>query len=388
MLIEIRGVGFVNKGAELMLYAILEQLSHRYPHAKFCMTPSKSQPFYQKRARLGLYQKVSYIKAGFDFGDKLISLISKKRRSMYGLVRDKEVSVVLDAAGFAHGDQWGVRNTQKLLQLSKRWKKNGTIVVLLPQAFGPFENEEVASLMQKLVKNCDLIFSREKLSHQYLSKLSPNANIIQRPDFTNLVQPKKAENFDFTNNNFCIIPNYKMVSKSWKKENSNNYISTIAKAIIHLKKRGKKPFILIHEGRKDLELAKEIEKHAGTIAIHQEQDPLVVKGIIAQCDGAIGSRFHSLVSALSQGVPTLGTSWSHKYEMLFEEYDFKEGIINLSSENENISQKLDFIIDNAEILHQKLIKASDLLKQESNQMWQEVFQLIDKINDHKEHRET
>ena len=57
MIIEIRGVGFVNKGAELMLRAILDQVGGRYPDVKFVMSPSLNGAPYIKIAQLGIYQK-------------------------------------------------------------------------------------------------------------------------------------------------------------------------------------------------------------------------------------------------------------------------------------------------------------------------------------------
>lgn len=377
MLVEIRGVGFVNKGAELMLHAILQKMQERYPQARFTMAPSANVSPFIKRAKLGLYQKVTYQKYGIEFGN-IAKLITKKRRDMYGLVLEDEVDVVLDAAGFAHGDQWGVKNTKKLNFLVKKYKSNGTKVILLPQAFGPFTDKDIKENMSELAANVDLIFSREKMSHDYLTSIvEDDSNIYNMPDFTNLVEGIKPDNFDFKEHNFCIIPNYKMESKSWK-NGSGDYVEFISKCINYLKKNEKKPFILVHEGKKDMALAQKVSQRVGGIPVLLEEDPLKVKGIIGSCDGVIGSRFHSLVSSLSQGVPTLGTSWSHKYQMLFEDYDFKDGILQLDSTDKEIENKIDILInqESKKALVKKLQTKSKELKKLSNEMWERVFSII------------
>lgn len=376
MTIEIRGVGFVNKGAELMLHAILQKIRSRYPKVKFVMAPSANVSPYIKRAEQGLYQKVTYEKAGIDIGDLIVSLIPKKRREMYGLVRTKEIDIVLDAAGFAHGDQWGVKNTNKLLKLAKKYKKNNTQLILLPQAFGPFENQDVSSKMSELASLCDLVFTREELSYKYLKSIVQDESMVYNmPDFTNLVTPKEVENFDFQTYDFCIIPNYKMVSKNWNESESDSYLDVITTAINYLRKQGKTPFILVHEGKKDMSLAQEISKRVNGIEIFKEEDPLKVKGILNGVSGVIGSRFHSLVSALSQATPALGTSWSHKYQMLFKDYGFEEGILGLDSNKEQIESKIDMIInqESQKQLIAQLEAHSKKLKNQSEQMWKIVF---------------
>ncbi|WP_164968941.1 polysaccharide pyruvyl transferase family protein [Arcobacter sp. CECT 8989] len=379
MLIEIRGVGFVNKGAELMLHAILEKIKSRFPKARFVMAPSLNVSPYEKRAELSLYQKVTYEKLGLDLGDFFVSLVPKKRRKMYGLVRQKEVDIVLDAAGFAHGDQWGVKNTKKLFKFSQKLKRNNAKLILLPQAFGPFEKREIKETMKELLRNCDLVFAREEVSFNYLTSFTSQKNIFNMPDFTNLVKAKEVEDFDFEKNDFCIIPNYKMVSKSWINSSDNNYIKLISESIKYLREKGKNPFILVHEGKKDFVLAEEIANKVGGINIFKEEDPLKVKGIIKQSHGVIGSRFHSLVSSLSQATPALGTSWSHKYQMLFKDYDFEEGILTLDSSVDDIRRKVDILIDenSKEKLVLKLENKSKYLKELSNQMWEKVFKEIE-----------
>ncbi len=47
------------------------------------------------------------------------------------------------------------------------------------------------------------------------------------------------------------------------------------------------------------------------------QDAPAVKGIIGLCDFFIGSRMHACIAALSQGIPTVGVSYSRKFAGVF-----------------------------------------------------------------------
>jgi hypothetical protein len=140
MIIEIRNAGFVNKGAELMLRAIMARIKSAYPDAILTMAPSYaggSQPF-RKLVDHGFYPKASLFRYGLQFGD-FAKLAPAKLREMYGLVLDRDVDVVIDAAGFSYSDQWGDRNSLELAHSAQRWRKNGTKVILMPQASGLFQ---------------------------------------------------------------------------------------------------------------------------------------------------------------------------------------------------------------------------------------------------------
>ena len=62
MIIEIKGVEFNNKGAELMLLSIIAALDERVIDYELVLSPGHLLP-YLKRAKLGAYQKF-----GFKFG--------------------------------------------------------------------------------------------------------------------------------------------------------------------------------------------------------------------------------------------------------------------------------------------------------------------------------
>jgi polysaccharide pyruvyl transferase WcaK-like protein len=376
MMIEIRKAGFNNKGAELMLYAILEKLKEEFPDAKYCMAPIlKSQP-YNKRIKLDFYQKFHISKKGINFsfiGD----FLPKKIKNMFGIVTDKEVDIVLDAAGFSYSDQWGLSYILELYSSSKRWKKNNVKSVLLPQAFGPFSNKYSNYFMKRAIKNIDLVYAREEVSYNYLQHIS-DKSIRKYPDFTNLLNGSLPENFKIRDESYCIIPNYRMIDKADQSQ-SELYISFLIKAINYLKSKNKNVFILLHDTGADKELINEIDNKLNhEIEIVYESNPIHIKGIIGSCSGVIGSRFHGLVSALSQGVPTLATGWSHKYQMLFEEYNFIDGLLDISKGDNYIFKQLDLIIDeeSKRKISAKLLVKSKELKLLTEKMWLEVISLI------------
>ena len=377
MIIEIRQAGFLNKGAELMLYSILQELKKNYPNAKFVMAPNVVSQPYEKVISLGFYLKAELWKYRLQWL-KPVSLLPKKLRKMYGIIIDKEIDVVIDTAGFAYSDQWGPRASYELARSCKAWKKNGTKVILLPQAFGPFTSKSIKKYIHTIVNNTDLIFAREQISYQNLIDIvGERDNVKLSPDFTNLIEGVVPKTFDKSDKGFCIIPNYRMIDKT-SKEESKAYLPFLITCTKYLLKKQQKPFILVHEGEDDMQLAQNISDAVGGIPIVQENDALKIKGIIGICEGTISSRFHGLVSALSQGVPSIATGWSHKYEMLFEDYGFNEGLMSVLASDEEIYKKIDLIIDDPSksAIKATLIQKSSKLKKDSISMWDDVIKCI------------
>ena len=378
MIIEIRKAGFVNKGAELMLHAALQKLRTRYPDATFVMapTPKKAEQPFRKLVQLGFYPKAWLWRYGIQWGT-LANFAPRPLREMYGVVLDKEVDVVIDAAGFAYSDQWGEAPCAELAQSTKRWKKNGTRVILMPQALGPFKSEKNRAAMKTVVDNVDLIFPRERVSYEHLTELvGEQAKIKQSPDFTNLITGVLPQGFDTEQNRFCIVPNCRMLDKTDQKTR-DAYLPFLISCTRYLLEKGAKPFVLVHEGKDDQRLADELSAAVGGIPIVKESGALEIKGILGACSGTLGSRFHGLVSALSQGVPALATGWSHKYQMLFEDYGFPEGLVQVTTDETEIKRKIDLVTDDAARIQALIQTRTAQLKQQSEQMWQQVFTVID-----------
>jgi polysaccharide pyruvyl transferase WcaK-like protein len=377
--IEIQHVGFVNKGAELMLHSIVEMVRSELPDANLVMSPGPKGD-YEKRACLGLFQKMAFQKYGVHWGS-MGWLIRPFFRKKFGLVTADEIDVILDASGFLYSDSWGAGATIRLASDLKRLKKRNKKFILLPQAFGPFTSPEIRTAFKEVSIMADLIFVRDEVSYKHVIELTGDrSNIRQAPDFTNLLSGIVPDGFDADNNRFCIIPNYRMIDKT-SKDLRENYLPFLARCMKYLLQREAKPFILIHEGADDLSLANQVAKEAGSnVRIIRESDPRKIKGIIGNCEGVISSRFHGLVSALSQGVPALGTGWSHKYEMLFKEYGFDDGCMSVQSNSEELYRKIDLLLDPQEskMLREKLAQSSENLKKSTEGMWRDVFDYIKK----------
>lgn len=382
MIIEIRKAGFKNKGAELMLHAVVQKVRERYPDAKLTMPPitGGADDTFEKMQALQLYPKAWLWRKGIEFGE-LAKFLPSKLLKPYGIILDRDVDVVLDAAGFSYSDQWGVGSSRELAKSSSKWRLNGAKLILLPQAMGPFNRKGIDQYVRRWSANADLIFPREPDSYNYLTELVGEQKKIKIfPDFTNLVKGTLPERYDSTNKKVAIVPNYRMVDKT-SKADSEAYLPFLIRSAKYLVAKGAKPFVLVHEGANDQMLAEKVSEAVGGIPIVKETDPLHIKGILGTCDATVGSRFHGLVSALSQGVPSLATGWSHKYQRLFEDYQFSEGLVSVTDPDDVLHQKLDLIIEDrsSNEIRRQLQQKSMELKDLSEEMWDRVFAVIDEV---------
>lgn len=381
MIIEIRKAGFLNKGAELMFHAVLQKSRARYPNASFVMAPStrRGNAPYSYRSQYGLFQKAWLWRGGLQLGD-LALLVPEKMRDMYGIVLDAEIDVVLDVAGFSYSDQWGDASLVELDRATRRWKKRGTSVVLMPQAFGPFTSLIGQDALRRSIERVDLVCARDRRSYENVVGIcGERPNIVRFPDFTNLISGVSPSEQSIARGGFCLVPNARMIDKV-DGASEEAYLELFVSCCRIAKELGETPFVLVHEGRDDARLAEAISAMAGRIPIVREENALAIKGIIGASRASVGSRFHGLVSALSQGVPSLGTGWSHKYKELFDDYACPEALIEVGIPESELRKKVAALFDSSSrsATVALLKREGERLKAESDRLWDKIFGLTDR----------
>jgi polysaccharide pyruvyl transferase WcaK-like protein len=388
--VEVKGIGFPNKGAELMLLAVRQEFErrggpHRLAYNPYGDAALRGRPqlrvregtLFAAHANVGLLRILpDRITRGVPHPVRLVAGASL--RSVFGLARESEVAAVLDASGFAYGDVWGAaKPRQRLGNHLRRWKRAGRKLVLLPQAFGPFTDPALREVMQRILEAADLVFARDATSLAHLRQLGvASAPLLAAPDFTCLVEgwaPARAE----PSGDVCVIPNAKMVTKGGA--SAEAYAQFMADLVRGLAAAGLTITVLVHEGEGDERLARDIVARSGRAhPVVRPSHAQVIKGVIGRSRWVVSSRFHGLVSALTQGVPVLATGWSHKYQELLGEFALPDALLEIGRGAPEVARGVDLV--RAQIasapLRQSIEAQAAQWKRQTAAMWDRVFEVL------------
>jgi len=381
-MIEITGIGFPNKGAELMFAAVSErfkELGLESANDFACCTTDVS---FQSVGNITSYgvkviPHVPMVPRKLKF--KVIELIPGKILDKLGLAKKSEVKHIIDASGFAYSDQWGASGLEKVYAHYMRVKENGGKIIFLPQAFGPFEKPDVIEWVGKIVNLADLIYAREEVSYGFLESLiKDKKKLLCSTDFTNLVEGYQRKSDKKYNNQFVIVPNSRVLDKGSKKI-SDNYVALLVKLVEEVERHGRQVVFLNHEGCKDLALINDVIRLLGNdYEILNESDPLRIKGLLGAFEAGFSSRYHGVVSLLSQGVPALCVGWSHKYKELYKDYEASDLLLDqlASDDLQSLSLVVEKLFLNIQDTRKNLNSQSEKLKKNTEQLWENVSKTI------------
>ncbi|MDC6366492.1 MULTISPECIES: polysaccharide pyruvyl transferase family protein [Flavobacteriaceae] len=373
MKIQIDGIDTKNKGAELMLVAVLEQLEKKFPNSEVWLNHTgEFNPNLLPSFNLNL--KLPNMRWLSKWPIKIFRRLGRPfpitRVTRYHVRKD--IDLLLDAGGFQFSDQWKLTMKQVKEKESyyKKLKGNNVRIILLPQAFGPFETTYGKQIVTILSQYTNLIFARDEQSYECLVSAGANATKIKIScDFTLPVKGIIPASFDYLKGAVCLIPNHKMVSP--QKNNHEQYIGLLLNIINFYEKKEQTIFMLNHEGFRDKHLCKEVNEAS------EKQIPIVsglnaqeVKGVIGNSHTVISSRFHGVVSALSQGIPCLATSWSHKYEMLFKDFGQENRILSEAVVWDENRKKIEIIEQNHKSIAENLKAVKTPLLTKTEKMWE------------------
>lgn len=370
MIVEIRGANTTNKGAELMLRTAVQELND----TELAVEPRVGS--FAERSSLGLLQKAALRQS--DKPTNMMGSVFPKKlrnhlRTSYGIVYERDVNAIIDASGFAYSDQFDLQRSQLAAERSTRWKAQGKKLILLPQALGPFEEPKRREAFQTIARNANLVFAREQTSYDYaLGTGMDTGKLRLAPDFSCLLEGVTPPSFQPTKELVFIVPSAKLLTET-SAEIKQSYLPFLADVSQSLLDKDIDVRILLHE-RNDTKIVQDLQDRLnGVPPIVTYENAVHLKGVISHASLLIGSRFHALVSALTQGVPAIAIGWSHKYQELFGGYGCADMVVDPTSADmtKEVAYEMVRGKDGHE-LRKSLLAGAAIEKQKSKAMWAEV----------------
>jgi polysaccharide pyruvyl transferase WcaK-like protein len=374
--IEIHGTGTHNRGAELMAIAIAERMRATFPDVRLVVPLNFGD--HEARSQYGFLstweQLPGRIRAAVT--SKALQYTSSDFRRAFGIVDPREIDVVLDASGFAFSDQWGAMSAVRLLKKMETPARRSKPLILLPQAFGPFADPEVGSAARALFERSSLICARDCRSYAAVIELGAPAELVRKyPDFTLGIKPQQQHGLELPPSFSVIVPNLRMIDKG---SGASGYLNFLSHSIRLLQAADMNPMFVLHDACDDREVVQQLCFTERKIPVLESADPRVLKAILGRATLVIGSRFHALVGSLSQGVPSIGIGWSHKYAELFKDFDAAHLHLSNVEDAKTLDELIVSLSEPAKRrdITSKITAAGIKLKQKTEHMWSEVEDLL------------
>jgi len=340
----------VNKGAEALLFTACSEISKRVPNIEFW---AELQPYDFQNAteqsllpvrEMHLENRISKLMVK----KRVQSIVGRAQKLLgpliewgYRPVCSRDVPIfdaTIDVSGYTYHDA----GISRMLNVIFYMRHQPNPYIFLPQAWGPVRTLESRYWMKRMLRQATAIYSRDRVSSEYLQECNVE-NFLEAPDIA-LAFGQNAETQDvpeYLESTLLgedavigVAPNMRVYERTPGDGEENQYICLLIALCRHcLEQLGVSVVLIaneIHPGnnvRDDQDLCELLHKqiaHPQCFYRRQYCSAETVRNIIGHVDLLIGSRFHTLIFALSQCVPVMALGWSHKYRELLQSFGIEE----------------------------------------------------------------
>lgn len=355
--IIITGGGFGNKGAEAMTYISVFELKKRFPNHKIYVyiPDEKKIPLEKKRMFnfefLG-WNPIKFARAQKNPLLKIACLIRNKDEFLAANEVYSNAELMVDISGYALGSNWSEKICTDFLNNIEFAHAYGISVYLMPQSFGPFdfsgkEGKKINERIAKLLPKVKMICAREKEGYGYLTERYHLKNVYIKADIVlnnrfieyssvfrkmpDLVIPSIIKN------SVCLIPNEKVFE--FGQMDMQSLYCTMVSMFLAEKKN---VYLMYHSSvdrKRCVDIKKEFLNEEKVIFLDRDYSCIEFNEIVKQFQFVVGSRFHSIVHALKNGVPCIALGWAIKYHELLAEFEQQRYFFDM---RRNISAEMIF----------------------------------------------
>jgi polysaccharide pyruvyl transferase WcaK-like protein len=262
------------------------------------------------------------------------------------------------------------------------------------QTIGPLNKRWTRLLTRKFLEKVDVITLREGFSKKVIDDLGVKHNIVKVvPDDAFDISPINREDaLDILLKEGVDINKIRREGKKiiaittrawWERDDKNAPLKVSLEEIINFLAKKNNNYIIFvptsfyeGPGDDDAKTAKEIINRAGVWGsanlkvLSGKYNWNQLKGILGLTDIAIGTSYHSIVFAISMGIPTLGLYGDDYYRLkiggFFNLMDFEDLAIDVRRLNkEKLISTLENFLERENVLRERLTKKIDEIKNDS-----------------------
>ena len=354
MKIVIIGGGLFNKGGAAMMRTVISELGQRLPQAQFYVGThhvrqigagdllASGVPQIQVSVRPRWERLKQLVKSALVLPERPRYWYKRKSDIFYQQAIVEAADAFVDISGFLYVDKRDPSEAMKLVTLTLMAEAQGVPYIYLSQTFGPFTISTLRRGVAKAVRASSLLYTRDRQSRAHLAallgkkeqevRLSPDIAFLFKGDAPS-AEAMRQLGLNSEKPILGVSPNMRVYERSAGDVAGNKYIRALSGMIRHFTEQGVQVLLLPHEMR--TQKGKADDRTLCNMLLQEVPSDLVrnleglptaeqIKGIIGGCDLVVGSRFHSLVAALSQGVPAVAVGWAHKYPELLREFGLGE----------------------------------------------------------------
>ncbi|CEG13885.1 putative Polysaccharide pyruvyl transferase [groundwater metagenome] len=220
--------------------------------------------------------------------------------------------------------------------------------IFLPQTITPFKRQLIKHFAKFILNKSILIMAREKETVKYLEIIGINKKkIFLVPDMAFVMEPCSLEHTNKILKEEGIKKNQRIIGISLRyiikdgnldKITYEKYVINMRKLIEYLTNCLDATVLLIpHSGiytfnKINRDVLKKIKNKDKVYSTNKREYAVEeLKGMIGECDLFIGAYMHANIGALSMCVPTIGLSYSYKFQGIFEMLGQEKYVINLKN---------------------------------------------------------
>lgn len=234
----------------------------------------------------------------------------------------------------------------------------GIPVYVMPNSFGPFVDKCSRKMVQKCLKKCQIVYSRESVSQKVLRDCCNIESSLSRDLAMYLEKDTAFDVEKYLNGKRIKIQKGKMVGITVRpyrfpgKQNAENlylnYKTEICRLIRWLNANEYKPLLIEHVysdnyHERDIicieDIVKMMNEEGGKVDVFsaRELNCRQMKSVYAKMDYLVGTRFHSVIFSLTENVPAIAITYGgNKGDGIMRDVGLSDYAISIDSMTDGI----------------------------------------------------